>query len=336
MGAPGFWDDQAAGGDDLGRARAPHAAGSSATSACQSEFEDAARAAALDDEMEDEIAESIAPLRAELERLQEDALFNGEYDAGDAVVTIHCRHRRHRRAGLGRDAAAHVPALGRPTGGFQTELIEASPGEEAGLKSATFTVKGENAYGIAQGRARRPPARAAVAVRLGPPPPHLLRRGDREPAARRRLGPGRDRRGRAAHRHLPRLAAPAASTSTRPTPRCASRTSRRGSSSSARTSARRRSNKADRDADAALPPDRAGGGGARGETRARARRGAGHRLRQSDPQSTSCTRTRWSRIIAPTSRSGNAQGVLDGDLDGFIHAYLLAKRRGSRESIVGR
>ena len=31
---------------------------------------------------------------------------------------------------------------------FQTELIEASPGEEAGLKSATFTVKGENAYGI--------------------------------------------------------------------------------------------------------------------------------------------------------------------------------------------
>src|SRR5918911_1081538 len=32
--------------------------------------------------------------------------------------------------------------------GFQTEVIEASPGEEAGLKSATFTVKGENAYGI--------------------------------------------------------------------------------------------------------------------------------------------------------------------------------------------
>ena len=31
--------------------------------------------------------------------------------------------------------------------GFQTELVEASPGEEAGLKSATMTVKGENAYG---------------------------------------------------------------------------------------------------------------------------------------------------------------------------------------------
>jgi peptide chain release factor 2 len=32
--------------------------------------------------------------------------------------------------------------------GFQAELVEASPGEEAGLKSATVTVKGENAYGV--------------------------------------------------------------------------------------------------------------------------------------------------------------------------------------------
>src|SRR5436309_12275183 len=32
--------------------------------------------------------------------------------------------------------------------GFQSELLEASPGEEAGLKSATFTVRGENGYGI--------------------------------------------------------------------------------------------------------------------------------------------------------------------------------------------
>ncbi len=32
--------------------------------------------------------------------------------------------------------------------GFQAELVEASPGEEAGLKSATLTVKGENAYGL--------------------------------------------------------------------------------------------------------------------------------------------------------------------------------------------
>jgi hypothetical protein len=32
--------------------------------------------------------------------------------------------------------------------GFRSELYDTSPGEEAGLKSATFTVEGENAYGI--------------------------------------------------------------------------------------------------------------------------------------------------------------------------------------------
>ena len=32
--------------------------------------------------------------------------------------------------------------------GLKTEVIESSPGEEYGLKSATFTVRGENAYGI--------------------------------------------------------------------------------------------------------------------------------------------------------------------------------------------
>ena len=53
-----------------------------------------------------------------------------------------------------------------------------------------------------------------------------------------RLDRDRDQSGRPAHRHLSRLAAPAASTSTRPIRRCASRTSRPASSCSARTTAR--------------------------------------------------------------------------------------------------
>ena len=100
----------------------------------------------MDGDMDADIAESISPLRRELERLEEEALFNGEYDAGDAIVDHRRWHRRHRRAGLGRDPAPHVHALGDERG-FQAELLEGSPGEEAGLKSATFTVKGENAYG---------------------------------------------------------------------------------------------------------------------------------------------------------------------------------------------
>jgi peptide chain release factor 2 len=97
--------------------------------------------------MADEIAASLRPLRDELARLEEDALFNGEYDGGDAVVTIH--------AGAGgTDSQDWAEILLRmylrwaEGRGFQTELLEASPGEEAGLKSATFTARGENAYGV--------------------------------------------------------------------------------------------------------------------------------------------------------------------------------------------
>src|SRR5207237_4799557 len=111
------------------------------------DYEDARELFAMDGEMADEIAVSVAPLRRELDRLQEDALFTGEYDGRDAVVTIH--------AGTGgTDAQDWAEILLRmylrwaSDRGFQAELIEASPGEEAGLKSATFTVKGENAYGI--------------------------------------------------------------------------------------------------------------------------------------------------------------------------------------------
>jgi peptide chain release factor 2 len=146
LGSPGFWDDQR------------HAAEVSAEHArltrrldryrrLTQDYEDAKELLALDGEMEGEIASSIAPLRNELDRLQEDALFSGEYDAGDALVTIH--------AGTGgTDAQDWAEILLRmylrwaADRDVQTELLEASPGEEAGLKSATFSVKGENAYGI--------------------------------------------------------------------------------------------------------------------------------------------------------------------------------------------
>jgi peptide chain release factor 2 len=146
MGAPGFWDDQQ-------HAAAVSTEHSRVTKRLEryrrlaQEYEDAAELAAMDGEMAAEIAASLAPLRTELARLEEDALFNGEYDAGDAVVTIH--------AGTGgTDAQDWAEVLLRmylrwaQNRGFQTELIEASPGEEAGLKSATFTTRGENAYGL--------------------------------------------------------------------------------------------------------------------------------------------------------------------------------------------
>ena len=110
------------------------------------EVEEARELYELDPSLEDELRDSARARLAELSRLQEDALFNGEYDAGDAVVSIN--------AGTGgTDAQDWAEMMLRmylrwsSDRGYQTELVEASPGEEAGLKSATMTVKGENAYG---------------------------------------------------------------------------------------------------------------------------------------------------------------------------------------------
>ena len=146
MGAPGFWDDQA----EAARVSTEHARVTRKLDSYESlrkEVDDAAELLELDSSLEAEVAEQIAPVRDELARLQEEALFNGEYDAGDAVVTV--------TAGTGgTDAQDWAEMLLRmylrwtSDRGFQTELVEASPGEEAGLKSATLTVRGENAYGL--------------------------------------------------------------------------------------------------------------------------------------------------------------------------------------------
>jgi peptide chain release factor 2 len=96
---------------------------------------------------DEELAPTLRDVQDELARVQEDALFSGEYDGGDAVVTIQSD------AG-GTDAQDWAEILLRmylrwaADRGFKTEVLESSPGEEYGIKSATFTVKGENAYGI--------------------------------------------------------------------------------------------------------------------------------------------------------------------------------------------
>jgi peptide chain release factor 2 len=148
MGEPGFWDDQ----QRAAALSAEHARLSRRLErydGLASEVADLDQLLGLasDDGELDELAGSVEVLKRQLGRLEEDALFRGEYDAGDAVVTIH--------AGTGgTDAQDWAEMLLRmylrwaDDRGFQAELLEASPGEEAGLKSATFTVAGENAYGI--------------------------------------------------------------------------------------------------------------------------------------------------------------------------------------------
>jgi peptide chain release factor 2 len=146
MGNAGFWDEQA----EAARITTEHSRVTRKLERWERlsrEVEDARELAALDPAYEDEVAEQLEPLIAELAQLQEDALFTGQYDGGDAVLTVN--------AGTGgTDAQDWAEMLLRmyerwaADRGFELELIEASPGEEAGLKSATGTVKGENAYGV--------------------------------------------------------------------------------------------------------------------------------------------------------------------------------------------
>jgi peptide chain release factor 2 len=149
MQAPGFWDDQEA------------AAGTSAEHAAVSRrlqgFRDLERdvedletleeMAAEDESIAAELDEQRVSIEARLAELEEARLFGGEYDAGDAVVTVN--------AGAGgTDSQDWAEMLLRmlmrwaERRGMKVELKEASPGEEAGIKSATFIARGENAYGL--------------------------------------------------------------------------------------------------------------------------------------------------------------------------------------------
>jgi peptide chain release factor 2 len=148
MGEPGFWDDQKRAAA-ISSEHARLAKRRDRYNSLSGDAEDLTQLLELasDDGDLDDVEEAVNALKRQLERVQEDALFSGEYDAGDAVVTLQA-------ATGGTDAQDWTEMLLRmylrwaADRGFQTELIEASPGEEAGLKSATFTVSGENAYGI--------------------------------------------------------------------------------------------------------------------------------------------------------------------------------------------
>jgi peptide chain release factor 2 len=151
MEAPGFWDDQrAAARVAADRARMQRKLETFQQLEGESgELETMLEMAADDEEWRNELEASLGRLGREIALLQEQALFTGEYDAGPAVVSVH--------AGAGgTDSQDWAQILLRmyerwaEGRGFKVELLESTPGEEAGLKSATFTLTGENAYGIMQ------------------------------------------------------------------------------------------------------------------------------------------------------------------------------------------
>ena len=100
-----------------------------------------------DGELLPEVREELRRVERVLEEQEIARLFAGEYDEGDAILTINSG------AG-GVDSQDWAEMLARmyqrwaERRGFGLEVIEYTEGEEAGIKSATFTVSGEYAFGL--------------------------------------------------------------------------------------------------------------------------------------------------------------------------------------------
>lgn len=99
-----------------------------------------------DEEILPEIEESFGKIEGILEKLELSRMLSGEEDGKNAILTI------HPGAG-GTESQDWASMLLRmytrwaEKNGYEVEVLDYQPGEEAGIKSATLLIKGENAYG---------------------------------------------------------------------------------------------------------------------------------------------------------------------------------------------
>ena len=121
---------------------------------------------------------SLAALRTEVQRREVEALLSGEADANDTFLEVH--------AGAGgtesqdwTEMLLRMYMRWADEQGYKVELIESNAGEEAGLKSATIQIKGQNAYGWLKTESGR-----------ASPCPHLALQFQRAPAYELCLGVG--------------------------------------------------------------------------------------------------------------------------------------------------
>ena len=149
MSRPGFWDDPEMAKDVSARfsrveARVKLLEGLRGS---LSDSEELLELADEDGDLLSEVEEELRRVESVLEEQEVARLFTGEYDEGDAILTIN--------SGEGRvDSQDWAEMLSRmyrrwaERRGFGLEVIEYTEGEEAGIKSATFGVSGEHAFGL--------------------------------------------------------------------------------------------------------------------------------------------------------------------------------------------
>jgi peptide chain release factor 2 len=112
-----------------------------------SRLDDALELASLEDEsLRPELEREAEGVRSEVERRELTALLSGPYDHDDAILSIH--------AGAGgTDSQDWASMLQRmylrwaEDHGYRAEILDQAEGEEAGIKSTTLALNGENAYG---------------------------------------------------------------------------------------------------------------------------------------------------------------------------------------------
>ncbi len=146
MAAPDFWDDPAAAQGTIKKANALREEVES-WGQFAGRIQDAAELARMDDEsLRAELEKEVESIERELEKRSFTAMLSGPYDRGDALLAIH--------AGAGgTDSQDWAEMLERmylrwaETRGFETEIIDLTEGEEAGIKSVTIAVVGKYAFG---------------------------------------------------------------------------------------------------------------------------------------------------------------------------------------------
>ena len=103
-----------------------------------------------DEELEKEVQNGTKKLEEDIEKLEISTLLSGKYDMNNAIVTL------HPGAG-GTEAQDWVEMLYRMytrwanANGYKIEELDYLPGDEAGIKSVTFLVSGDYAYGYLKG-----------------------------------------------------------------------------------------------------------------------------------------------------------------------------------------
>ena len=94
-----------------------------------------------------EVDAEAGAIESELAGLEVSAILGGEFDDNPAILEVHAGEG-------GTDSQDWAEMLERmylrwaEQGGYKTQLLETTPGEEAGVKSVTLTVEGRHAYGL--------------------------------------------------------------------------------------------------------------------------------------------------------------------------------------------